>query len=178
MNLNSVLVKAQSPISIGGRRRFQTRDHVFDEGGSSEQCRKPINKEASETFSKVPEVTLVFWIIKILATTLGETGGDAVSMSMNLGYLVSTAIFAFIFIVAVVIQVCAKTVDTRTRIATGVGASSRASRSPRAWLQGRVSPLGGSAADRRLIPVSFDPHRNPVRPPTVCGWVMFREISR
>jgi uncharacterized membrane-anchored protein len=43
------------------------------------------------TVSKVPEVTLVFWIIKIAATTLGETGGDAVSMSMNLGYLVATA---------------------------------------------------------------------------------------
>ncbi|MDE2472107.1 MAG: hypothetical protein KGL35_26100, partial [Bradyrhizobium sp.] len=38
--------------------------------------------------SKVPEVTLIFWIIKILATTLGETGGDAVSMSMDLGYAV------------------------------------------------------------------------------------------
>lgn len=58
--------------------------------------------------SKVPEVTLIFWIIKILATTLGETGGDAVSMSMNLGYLVSTGIFAMIFIVAVIIQVSAK----------------------------------------------------------------------
>ena len=51
--------------------------------------------------SKVPEVTLVFWIIKIAATTLGETGGDTVSMSMNLGYLVGSAIFAAIFIVAV-----------------------------------------------------------------------------
>lgn len=39
------------------------------------------------TLSKVPEVTLAFWVIKILATTLGETGGDAVSMSMDLGYL-------------------------------------------------------------------------------------------
>jgi uncharacterized membrane-anchored protein len=55
--------------------------------------------------SKVPELTLVFWIIKIAATTLGETGGDAVSMSMNLGYLVGTAIFAAIFIVAVAIQI-------------------------------------------------------------------------
>ena len=42
--------------------------------------------------AKVPEVTLGFWLIKIAATTLGETGGDAVSMSMNLGYLVGTAI--------------------------------------------------------------------------------------
>lgn len=55
--------------------------------------------------SKVPEVTLAFWVIKILATTLGETGGDALSMSMNLGYLVSTAIFAVIFAAAVLVQV-------------------------------------------------------------------------
>jgi uncharacterized membrane-anchored protein len=58
--------------------------------------------------SKVPQVTLVFWFIKILCTTLGETGGDAVTMSMNLGYLVGTAIFATIFLVAVAAQVYAK----------------------------------------------------------------------
>jgi uncharacterized membrane-anchored protein len=58
--------------------------------------------------SKVPEVTLVFWIIKIAATTLGETGGDAVSMSMNLGYLVGTLIFSAIFLGAVVAQIRAK----------------------------------------------------------------------
>lgn len=58
--------------------------------------------------SKVPEVTLGFWIIKIAATTLGETGGDALSMSMNLGYLVSTGIFAAIFVGAVVLQIVAK----------------------------------------------------------------------
>ena len=62
----------------------------------------------NEILSKVPEVTLVFWIIKILATTLGETGGDTVSMSMNLGYLVSTGIFAVIFLSAVTAQVSAK----------------------------------------------------------------------
>lgn len=45
---------------------------------------------AENTLAKVPEVTLGFWLIKIAATTLGETGGDAVSMSMNLGYLVGT----------------------------------------------------------------------------------------
>ncbi|MEO8040078.1 MAG: hypothetical protein ABI794_15010, partial [Betaproteobacteria bacterium] len=58
--------------------------------------------------SKVPEVTLVFWIIKILATTLGETGGDAVSMSMDLGFLVGTGIFAVVFIIAVMAQVSAR----------------------------------------------------------------------
>jgi uncharacterized membrane-anchored protein len=56
----------------------------------------------------VPAITLVFWIVKILCTTLGETGGDAVTMSMNLGYLVGTAIFAAIFVVAVASQVIAK----------------------------------------------------------------------
>ena len=54
--------------------------------------------------SKVPEITLVFWITKILCTTVGETGGDAASMSLGLGYLLSTAVFAAIFIVMVVIQ--------------------------------------------------------------------------
>jgi uncharacterized membrane-anchored protein len=58
--------------------------------------------------SKVPEVTLIFWIIKILATTLGETGGDAVSMSMDLGYALSSAIFIGIFVVAVIAQILAR----------------------------------------------------------------------
>ena len=61
-----------------------------------------------DAISKVPEVTLAFWIIKILATTLGETGGDAVSMSMDLGYLVGTGIFAALFAVAVYAQIRAQ----------------------------------------------------------------------
>lgn len=67
-----------------------------------------MNTEMKDALVKVPQVTLGFWIIKILATTLGETGGDAVSMSMNLGYLVGTAIFMAFFILAVVYQVRAK----------------------------------------------------------------------
>jgi uncharacterized membrane-anchored protein len=67
-----------------------------------------MNTEQQEILSKVPEVTLIFWSIKIFATTLGETGGDALSMSMNLGYLVSTGIFAAIFVVAVIVQVLAQ----------------------------------------------------------------------
>ena len=63
---------------------------------------------AEYALAKVPEVTLGFWIIKIAATTLGETGGDAVSMSMNLGYLVGTGIFAAIFLAAVTAQIKAK----------------------------------------------------------------------
>jgi uncharacterized membrane-anchored protein len=58
-----------------------------------------------QSAAKVPAVTLGFWLIKILATTLGETGGDAVSMSMDLGYLLSTGIFMLIFVIAVAIQI-------------------------------------------------------------------------
>lgn len=60
---------------------------------------------AKEAVVKVPAITLGFWIIKILATTLGETGGDSVSMSMNLGYLTATAIFAAIFVGIVAVQI-------------------------------------------------------------------------
>jgi uncharacterized membrane-anchored protein len=60
-----------------------------------------------ELLSKVPAITLGFWIIKILATTLGETAGDTVSMSMNLGYLVGTAIFLAALIALVWWQVTA-----------------------------------------------------------------------
>ena len=67
-----------------------------------------MNTSTQDALIKVPEVTLIFWIIKIAATTLGETGGDAVSMSMHLGYLVGTAIFAVLFLAAVTAQINAK----------------------------------------------------------------------
>lgn len=60
--------------------------------------------KTEQVLSKVPQVTLGFWVLKILATTLGETGGDALSMSLNLGYLLSTVIFA----IAVVTQILTK----------------------------------------------------------------------
>ncbi len=63
---------------------------------------------ASISLSKVPEVTLGFWLIKVLAIYLGETGGDTVSMTMDLGYLIGTAIFLSILVVLVVIQIAAK----------------------------------------------------------------------
>ena len=57
--------------------------------------------------SKVPEVTLVFWIIKIAATTLGETGGDTVTMTLGWGYLAGTAIFVVALVVLVAVQIAA-----------------------------------------------------------------------
>ncbi len=60
------------------------------------------------TSSKVPAVTLLFWVLKVAATTLGETGGDAVTMSMDLGYLVGSMIFTAIFAVMVTAQILAR----------------------------------------------------------------------
>ncbi|MEZ5726592.1 MAG: hypothetical protein R3E48_00440 [Burkholderiaceae bacterium] len=67
-----------------------------------------MNTTSRQALAKVPELTLAFWLIKIAATTLGETAGDAVSMSMHLGYLAGTGIFAAIFVAAVVAQVKAR----------------------------------------------------------------------
>lgn len=58
--------------------------------------------------NKVPQVTVAFWIIKILATTLGETGGDAVSMSLGFGYAIATLVFFGFFIVTVALQIRAR----------------------------------------------------------------------
>lgn len=64
-----------------------------------------MNKNRNMTLSKVPEVTLLFWVMKIAATTLGETGGDAFSMSLGLGYALSTFIFGIVFIGSVSLQI-------------------------------------------------------------------------
>src|SRR5882672_216751 len=64
--------------------------------------------QTDELFSKVPEVTLGFWIIKIAATTLGETGGDTVTMTLNWGYLAGTALFLAVLVALVGFQVIAK----------------------------------------------------------------------
>jgi len=85
-----------------------------------------MDEERSELVAKVPQVTFLFWVVKILATTLGETGGDAVTMSWlgettaeskgtgyligtaGTGYLIGTAIFGVIFVVTVLVQIKAK----------------------------------------------------------------------
>jgi uncharacterized membrane-anchored protein len=67
-----------------------------------------MSRAVEQYASKVPEVTLVFWIIKIAATTLGETGGDSVTMTLNWGYLVGTSIFFAILVLLVIIQIKAE----------------------------------------------------------------------
>jgi uncharacterized membrane-anchored protein len=76
---------------------------------------------AEDAMAKVPQVTLTFWLIKIVATTLGETGGDWVTMSLNLGYLIGTAIFAVIFLGLVAGQVKASRFHPALYWATIVG---------------------------------------------------------
>jgi len=66
------------------------------------------NVRKQSALSKVPEVTLVFWIIKIAATTLGETGGDSVTMTLNWGYLSGTALFVSSLVVLMITQIIAK----------------------------------------------------------------------
>ena len=67
-----------------------------------------MNTTFESRLSKVPEITVVFRIIKIAATTLGETAGDAFSMTLHLGYAISTVIFFSLFVATVAAQVSAK----------------------------------------------------------------------
>ncbi len=67
-----------------------------------------MDDRTQRTMSKVPAVTLGFWIIKILATTLGETGGDTVTMTLDWGYLAGTALFAVVLVVLVIAQILSR----------------------------------------------------------------------
>jgi uncharacterized membrane-anchored protein len=67
-----------------------------------------MDRSEHDVFAKVPEVTFWFWVIKVFATTLGETGGDSVTMSMNLGYLTGSVIFVTLFVAAVAAQIHAR----------------------------------------------------------------------
>jgi uncharacterized membrane-anchored protein len=64
--------------------------------------------DSRAVLSKVPQVTLAFWVIKILATTLGETGGDALSVTLELGYAISTLIFLVFFMLTLALQVASQ----------------------------------------------------------------------
>ena len=96
-----ILPKAKRLTSVHGPHKMMAHLTFATVAGTL------LNMGKQEVISKVPQVTLVFWVMKILATTLGETGGDAVSMSMNLGYLVGTGIFSVIFMASVFAQVSA-----------------------------------------------------------------------
>jgi uncharacterized membrane-anchored protein len=67
-----------------------------------------MNDVTKQALSKVPAVTLGFWVIKILATTLGETGGDTVTMTLDWGYLAGVTLFGAVLVALVVAQIYAK----------------------------------------------------------------------
>ena len=69
---------------------------------------QPRGSVLHEALSKAPQATLMFWIVKICATTVGETGGDALSMTLKLGYAVATLIFLAFFVVTMSVQVRAR----------------------------------------------------------------------
>jgi uncharacterized membrane-anchored protein len=77
----------------------------YSAGQKTDQSITEPRSAALDALSKVPQVTLAFWVVKILATTLGETGGDALSMTLNLGYAVSSLIFLAFFLVTLFAQV-------------------------------------------------------------------------
>jgi uncharacterized membrane-anchored protein len=79
---------------------------AFEPSSSSRSETKSLT--ASVLSSKVPQVALAFWVAKILATTLGETGGDALSMTLNLGYAISSLIFLAFFAVTLIAQLCTR----------------------------------------------------------------------
>src|SRR5205085_8711812 len=92
------------PLCGAERAASGSRSFDFNKQGSVR-----LNRDrAIDAFNKVPEVTLAFWIIKICATTVGETGGDALSMTLRLGYGVSTLIFLAFFVVSLSAQVIAR----------------------------------------------------------------------
>jgi uncharacterized membrane-anchored protein len=85
-----------------------TRDETYNGKSTKLSGGCELNRYSEIQTSKVPEVTLAFWVIKIAATTLGETGGDALSMTMHLGYALSTAVFFAFFIVTASAQILSK----------------------------------------------------------------------
>jgi uncharacterized membrane-anchored protein len=109
-----------------------------------------------QALSKVPQVTLIFWLVKIVATTLGETAGDALSMSLNLGYLYSSLIFISLFSIAVVIQIRTKQYHSSiywiTIIATTTAGTTMADFADRSL---GIGYAGGSILLVSLLGISF-----------------------
>ena len=89
--------------------RLQRKSEFSTSDGGGERMADSAKSRALPTaFNKVPEVAIGFWIIKIAATTLGETGGDSVSMSLKLGYATSTVIFFVLFAIVLWAQIRAR----------------------------------------------------------------------
>ncbi len=93
--------------------------------------------------SKVPQVTLGFWIIKIAATTLGETGGDTVTMTLNWGYLAGTGLFLIVLVALVAAQIATRRFQPVLYWATIVASTTFGTKAPAACSK-LVSPSNRS----------------------------------
>jgi len=92
----------------GIRRKMNIEAPQKNIGRVVSSGKRDVKENMPESFNKVPEVTLAFWIIKIAATTLGETGGDTVTMTLNWGYLAGTALFFAALVLLVSLQIVTK----------------------------------------------------------------------
>jgi uncharacterized membrane-anchored protein len=110
----SIPLKQKSSIRVMQDGNIKPGKKVFMSSIQRSVAQPAAENQLTEVVAKVPQVTFLFWVVKILATTLGETGGDAVTMSWlgettaaakGTGYLVGTAIFGLIFVVAVFAQI-------------------------------------------------------------------------
>jgi uncharacterized membrane-anchored protein len=122
------------------------------------------------TLSKVPEVTLVSWIIKIAATTLGETGGDTVTMTLNWGYLAGTALFLGLLIVLVVAQFSP---TNSTPFSIGRRSSPPRPSAP-PW---QISPTARSASDTRVARRCCSSASSPCQPLVLVAGHYLREYG-
>jgi uncharacterized membrane-anchored protein len=104
LNYNSAL-PAECLMTFAAKRTLKRRRSI---GRRLSSGKRDAKENMPESFNKIPEVTLVFWIIKIAATTLGETGGDTVTMTLDWGYLAGTALFLAALVLLVVLQIVAK----------------------------------------------------------------------
>src|SRR5690606_14215127 len=95
-------------LGVTGLNHESSTRHAQDCAAFPPRNGRTMREIQAAATSKVPEVTALFWIIKILATTLGETAGDAVSMALGLGYLLGSAIFATVFVVIVLAQIASR----------------------------------------------------------------------
>eukprot|EP01035_Chromulina_nebulosa_P042220 gene42220-57162_t len=149
-------------LAIGAEARgLQREDEAVGHG------RGPAGDDKA-ALSKVPAVTLVFWLIKILATTLGETGGDTVSMTLDLGYLVGTLVFIVPLVLLVVAQIGAKRFHPLLYWATIIASTTAGT----TMADFATRSLGiGYAGGTALPPVEPTPSERRAKHATVAGGV-------
>jgi len=126
----------------------------------------------TESLNKVPEVTLAFWIIKIAATTLGETGGDTVTMTLNWGYLAGTALFLAALVLLVCLQIITKKFHPFLYWATIIASTTFGT--TMADFADRSLGIGYTGGSALLLASLLDWHRRDAKP---SWWEYFARLN-